>query len=179
MKFFFKSQKNSELDFIFTDIFSSKIYPRKHFPNLEDELRKLYALYKKENVLEFNDVQQLRDFFKITNLLKKHPDKLIQIYNHLIRLIIKQHCFNKDLHEDVYQEIVLKLFEKQFAYIIKNYDNNVKFTPYFTKVILNLCLNIQTKLNKQNLNATTAQYVFDSVAVNNPIAASGDKMVIL
>ena len=82
---------------------------------------------------------------KMIDLLNSKPFLVLEIYLPLIEYVVKKYAFDSQDHDDIKQEIYLCMVEKKMKYIISNFNEDLKFTPYILKIIVNTCFEIQRK----------------------------------
>ena len=132
------------------ELFPETLFPRKNFTRLDAILRRVYKAEVKLNGEDaLKDTKKLSEIFSFSQLVVRYPSEVIQIYENLIWNIIRKHCFNAELHADLFQEIVLELMQRKFQYIHTSYDGSAPFTPYFATIIMRVCFDKQTKMVQQ------------------------------
>jgi len=94
-----------------------------------------------------NNLSQVDDEFLIKLIQEGRHDAFAEIVNrHSKRFynIAYRFIFNKDDAEDIVQEALIKLWEKRLSW---NPNKEAKFTTWFYKVLLNLCIDHNKKKN--------------------------------
>jgi RNA polymerase sigma-70 factor (ECF subfamily) len=92
-----------------------------------------------------NNLSQVDDEFLIKLIQEGRHDAFAEIVNrHSKRFynIAYRFIFNKDDAEDIVQEALIKLWEKRLSW---NPNKEAKFTTWFYKVLLNLCIDHNKK----------------------------------
>lgn len=85
------------------------------------------------------------EHLKMSDLLQSNPYLILEIYLPLIEYVVKKYAYDNQDHDDIKQEIYLYMIEKKLKYIVSNFNEDLKFTPYILKIIVNTCFEIQRK----------------------------------
>lgn len=113
----------------------------------------LGAYYKIKIVTAMdNNLSQVDDEFLIRLIQEGRHDAFAEIVNrHSKRFysIAYRFIFNKDDAEDIVQEAFMKLWEKRLNW---NPNKEAKFTTWFYKVVLNLCIDHNRKKKPEPLS---------------------------
>ena len=99
-----------------------------------------------------NNLSQVDDEFLIRLIQEGRHDAFAEIVNrHSKRFysIAYRFIFNKDDAEDIVQEAFMKLWEKRLNW---NPNKEAKFTTWFYKVVLNLCIDHNRKKKPEPLS---------------------------
>ena len=138
-----------------------QVYPKQYFNPLSfPKLEILLCNYIKQQKIPDS---MIKASISVKNLIEKNPEMILSIFDFVITKIIKRFYFNHSFHDDVKQDVILELLKKRFQYIKTNYDDSVPFTIYFSKIIINICLDIQKKQRFKKEFSIENDRIFDQI----------------
>lgn len=165
------------------DLYPEEEFPEKLFPDLttvlfngfmeaikdRDDYRAIYREPAADGKLE-NLAREILDF---KNLLGNHPRTVVLMYRAYIRKFIRYKHPGTDEWEDIYQEVMTRLFSGKIHRIQERFDftytegyNNFSkktfFTSYLMVTIRNIYMDIIRERNVRPLTAGQLQPVEDS-----------------
>ncbi|MEN8153816.1 MAG: hypothetical protein ABFR75_07310 [Acidobacteriota bacterium] len=145
---------------ILENIIREHLYPEDKFPSriFPDLIPILFSLFKKETGyqdkvnLNFQNgdpeylKKQIVSLLNLKALVKNHPDIVVLLYRNLISIYISKKHFNKNEIEDIVQEIITRILDKNIHKIRETFDftdtQNPTFSSYFLVTIRNIYIDI-------------------------------------
>ena len=70
-------------------------------------------------------------FLSFDQVLKNNPHLIVLMHKGFIERYVKRYQRNRDLHDDIIQEVLTRLLQTNIYRICDNYNNNFKKNPIF------------------------------------------------
>ena len=90
---------------------------------------------KKKKIFQSGSTKKLQtlidSILSFDQVLKNNPYLIVLMHEGFIERYVKRYQRNKDLHDDIIQEVLTRLLQTNIYRVCDNYDNNFKKIPIF------------------------------------------------
>lgn len=174
IRFDFKANRNRSnvLDIIRQQLYPEKDFPRNLFPDLpsvllnhfmdvirsREDLKKIFR-----QAIEKKNLEKLVcDILEFKNLLENQPHIVVLMYRAYIKKFIKYRHTHTDEWEDIFQEVMTRLFSGKiyrirekfdFSYQYKDFSQKSFFTSYLMVTVRNIYMDIIRERKVRTLTA--------------------------
>ena len=90
---------------------------------------------KKKKIFQSGSTKKLQtlidSILSFDQVLKNNPYLIVLMHKGFIERYVKRYQRNRDLHDDIIQEVLTRLLQTNIYRICDNYNNNFKKIPFF------------------------------------------------
>ena len=121
-------------------LYPEKLYSRTTYLGIDKLLISYFLSYinnsdKKKKIFQFGSTKKLQTLIdsvlSFDQVLKNNPHLIVLMHKGFIERYVKRYQRNRDLHDDIIQEVLTRLLQTNIYRICDNYNNNFKKIPIF------------------------------------------------
>ena len=121
-------------------LYPEKLFLRTTYQGIDNLLISHFLSYinnsdKKKKIFQSGSTKKLQtlidSILSFDQVLKNNPYLIVLMHKGFIERYMKRYQRNKDLHDDIIQEVLTRLLQTNIYRICDNYNNNFKKIPIF------------------------------------------------
>ena len=121
-------------------LYPEKLYSRTAYLGLDKHLISSFLSYinnsnKRKKIFQSGSTKKLQTLIdsvlSFDQVLKNNPHLIVLMHKGFIERYVKRYQRNRDLHDDIIQEVLTRLLQTNIYRICDNYNNNFKKNPIF------------------------------------------------
>ena len=121
-------------------LYPEKLYSRTAYLGIDKHLISYFLSYinnsnKKKKIFQSGNTKKLQTLIdsvlSFDQVLKNNPHLIVLMHKGFIERYVKRYQRNRDLHDDIIQEVLTRLLQTNIYRICDNYNNNFKKIPFF------------------------------------------------